>query len=186
MAALTVAGHLPRARPPHHRLAVPPPLPRRRRRVHRHPGRRQAGHADRRRRPDPARGRRRRRRCWGRLDNLYFMAAIAPFLYFGVVGWFDDALKVRFKSSLFGLGPDRQDGPAARLHRAVRLWLVSAASPLPAAVRTQLFLPFVKAPLVEMGPVVVRRLGGLRVLLRSSTRSTSPTGWTAWSPGPPP
>ncbi len=89
---------------------------------------------------------------WSHLDNLYFLAVTAAFLYFGMVGWFDDALKVRFKSSLFGLGQLAKTLLQLAFIVPFGIWLSSAQSVLPAAVRTQLFLPFVKTPLVDMGP----------------------------------
>jgi phospho-N-acetylmuramoyl-pentapeptide-transferase len=89
---------------------------------------------------------------WSHLDNVYFVAVTSSFLYFGMVGWFDDALKVRFKSSLFGLGQLAKTALQLAYIIPFGIWLSSASSALPLAVRTQLFVPFVKAPLADLGP----------------------------------
>jgi phospho-N-acetylmuramoyl-pentapeptide-transferase len=89
---------------------------------------------------------------WARLDSVYCQAATVAFLYFGGAGWFDDALKVRFKSSLFGLGQVAKTVLQLAFVVPFALWLGSSASPLPPGVRTAFFVPFVKAPLFEMGP----------------------------------
>jgi phospho-N-acetylmuramoyl-pentapeptide-transferase len=89
---------------------------------------------------------------WSHLDNVYFVAVTAAFLYFGMVGWFDDALKVRFKSSLFGLGQLAKTLLQLVFIVPFGIWLGSAQSALPALVRTQLFVPFYKTPLLDMGP----------------------------------
>jgi phospho-N-acetylmuramoyl-pentapeptide-transferase len=89
---------------------------------------------------------------WSRLDNSYFVAVTASFLYFGMVGWFDDALKVRFKSSLFGLGQLAKTLLQLAYIVPFGLWLASPASVLPPALRGQFFVPFFKAPLFDMGP----------------------------------
>lgn len=91
---------------------------------------------------------------WGRLDNAYLLAVSGAFVYFGAVGWFDDAQKVRFKSSLFGLGQLAKTLLQLAFVVPFGFWLVSEMSPLPAAMRHQVFVPFVKAPLGDPGPLV--------------------------------
>ncbi|HNX51314.1 MAG TPA: phospho-N-acetylmuramoyl-pentapeptide-transferase [Thermoanaerobaculaceae bacterium] len=91
---------------------------------------------------------------WGKLDNAYLLSVGAAFVYFGLVGWFDDAQKVRFKSSLFGLGQMAKTLLQLAFIVPFGLWLVSSTSPLPAGVRTQVFLPFVKGSLGDPGPFV--------------------------------
>lgn len=91
---------------------------------------------------------------WGRLDNAFLLAVSAAFLYFGFVGWFDDAQKVRFKSALFGLGQLAKTLLQLAFVVPFGLWLVSEMSPLPRALRSQILLPFVKTPLGDPGPLV--------------------------------
>jgi len=91
---------------------------------------------------------------WGRLDNHFLLAVSAAFLYFGLVGWFDDAQKVRLKSGLFGLGQMAKTLLQLGFVIPFGLWLVSEMSPLPAAMRSQIILPFVKTPLGDPGPLL--------------------------------
>jgi phospho-N-acetylmuramoyl-pentapeptide-transferase len=91
---------------------------------------------------------------WGRLRNPYLVAAAAAFIYFGLVGWFDDWQKVRFKSSLFGLGQAAKTVLQLMFIVPFAYWLCSPASPLPAACRTTFFLPFAKNVAFDAGPWV--------------------------------
>ncbi|HPW55938.1 MAG TPA: phospho-N-acetylmuramoyl-pentapeptide-transferase [Thermoanaerobaculaceae bacterium] len=91
---------------------------------------------------------------WGRLDNAYLLAVSAAFVYFGLVGWFDDAQKVRFKSALFGLGQMAKTVLQLGFIVPFGFWLVSDLSPLPSAMRSQLLVPFVKTPLGDPGRMV--------------------------------
>lgn len=90
---------------------------------------------------------------WGHLDSIQLAVVLAGFVYLGFVGFVDDALKVRFKSSLFGLGQLTKTLLLLGFIVPFAWLLISAASPLPAALRTTLTLPFVKQPLVDLGPL---------------------------------
>jgi phospho-N-acetylmuramoyl-pentapeptide-transferase len=89
---------------------------------------------------------------WGRLGNPYLYGAASAFFYFGLVGWFDDWQKVRFKSSLFGLGQAAKTLLQLAYIVPFAYWLVSAFSPLPAACRTTFFLPFARGVAYDAGP----------------------------------
>jgi phospho-N-acetylmuramoyl-pentapeptide-transferase len=79
---------------------------------------------------------------------------MCAFLYFGIVGWIDDWQKVRFKSSLFGLGQIAKTLLELLFIIPFAWWLVSSYSPLPAGFRTTFFLPFVKGDLGDWGPLL--------------------------------
>jgi phospho-N-acetylmuramoyl-pentapeptide-transferase len=91
---------------------------------------------------------------WGRMRNPYLAGAMAAFFYFGLVGWFDDWQKVRFKSSLFGLGQLAKTLLQLLFIVPFAYWLVSPLSPLPAAVRTTFLLPFARGVAYDVGPWV--------------------------------
>lgn len=90
---------------------------------------------------------------WGRLDNLPLAVLIAGFVYLGLVGLVDDALKVRFKSSLFGLGQLTKTVLLLGFAVPFAWLLVSPTSPLPEPWRTAVVLPFVKYPVGDLGTV---------------------------------
>jgi len=76
------------------------------------------------------------------------------FFYMGFVGFLDDVQKVRFKSSLSGLS---QLGKTLLLLLFVlpfAVMLVSGSSPLPDHLRTLVYLPFLKNPVLNLHPVV--------------------------------
>jgi phospho-N-acetylmuramoyl-pentapeptide-transferase len=91
---------------------------------------------------------------WGRMTNPFVASAMGAFLYFGFVGWIDDWQKVRFKSSLFGLGQLAKTLLELLFIIPFAWWLVSAYSPLPAGFRTTFFIPFVKGEIGNMGPLL--------------------------------
>ncbi len=88
---------------------------------------------------------------WGHLDSVQLLLVIAGFVYLGLVGLVDDALKVRFRSSLFGLGQLTKTLLLLAFIVPFSWLLVADASPGPAALRTALFVPFVKQPLFDLG-----------------------------------
>lgn len=90
---------------------------------------------------------------WGRLGNLQLSLVLAGFVYLGLVGLVDDALKVRFKSSLFGLGQLAKTALLLGFVVPFSWLLVSPASPLPRTLQTVVILPFVKHPLADLGSV---------------------------------
>ncbi len=88
---------------------------------------------------------------WGDFENAYFWPLLAGFAYLCLVGFIDDFLKARFKSSLSGLS---QLGKTFLLLLYIvpfAIYLVSDLSPVPAAQRTLLYVPFYKAPLLDLG-----------------------------------
>jgi phospho-N-acetylmuramoyl-pentapeptide-transferase len=89
---------------------------------------------------------------WGRMKNPYLAASSSAFIYFGLVGWIDDWQKVRFKSSLFGLGQMAKTLLQLLFIVPFAAWFVSPASPLPPVYRTTVFLPFARHVAHDIGP----------------------------------
>ncbi len=88
---------------------------------------------------------------FGDFDNAYFWPVVAGFSYLSCVGFADDVLKARFKSSLSGLS---QLGKTLLLLLFIvpfACYLVSEWSPIPVTQRTLLYLPFHKAPWLDLG-----------------------------------
>ena len=88
---------------------------------------------------------------WGDLRSLHMIVLLSGFTYLGLVGFVDDSLKVRFKSSLFGLGQLTKTALILGFALPFAYLLVSPASPIPEELRTQVILPFVKFPLIDLG-----------------------------------
>jgi len=89
---------------------------------------------------------------WGRWMSPYLLAATAAFVYFGAAGLFDDWLKVRLQSSLFGLGQAAKTFLQLAFAVPFAWWLLSDASPLPEAMRATVYLPFARHVAWEVGP----------------------------------
>lgn len=89
---------------------------------------------------------------WGRVESPFLLAPAAAMLWFGAVGFFDDWLKVRLQSSLFGLGQAAKTVLQLAFIPAFAWWLVSAASPLPANLRTTISLPYLRLLTWDAGP----------------------------------
>jgi phospho-N-acetylmuramoyl-pentapeptide-transferase len=89
---------------------------------------------------------------WGDWSNPFLWAVSGAFLYFGFVGYLDDALKVRFKSGLSGLSQIAKTLLQLAFIVPFAYWFVSSWSPLPEALRTTLWLPFYKYAVLDLGP----------------------------------
>jgi phospho-N-acetylmuramoyl-pentapeptide-transferase len=90
---------------------------------------------------------------WGHFRSVQIVVLLGGFVYLGCVGLLDDALKVRFKSSLFGLGQLAKTALLLGFVVPFAWYLVSPWSPLPPSLQTSITLPFVKHPLVDVGPL---------------------------------
>ena len=89
---------------------------------------------------------------WCDLNSPFLWPLLTGFVYLGLVGFVDDALKVRFKSSLFGLSQITKTVLVLLFVVPCAAWMVSAGSPLPEEVRTVLFVPFYKNAVIDLGP----------------------------------
>ncbi len=90
---------------------------------------------------------------WGDLGSRFFWPLVGGFSYLSLVGLLDDSLKSRFKSSLSGLSQAAKTLLLLGCIVPFAVFLVSDLSPLPAAERTLLYIPFYKEPLLDLTPV---------------------------------
>jgi len=88
---------------------------------------------------------------WCQPLSAYAWAGLAALGWYGGIGFLDDWKKIRGGSGKHGLGQLSKLGLQALFAAGFAWWLVSAHSPLPAEMRTLLYLPFVKEPLLDLG-----------------------------------
>jgi len=92
--------------------------------------------------------------AWAQLTNPFVIISASALLYFGLVGCFDDWQKVKYKSSLLGLSQKAKTLLMLGYIIPFAIYMISPASPLPVEMRTQLYIPFYKEPLMDIGPVL--------------------------------
>ena len=91
---------------------------------------------------------------WGDFKNTYTTVLLAGFVYTGAVGFLDDFLKVRFKSSLSGLS---QMGKTLLLFAFIipfAIFYLSKLNPMPEGLKTMIYLPFYKNPVANLPEMV--------------------------------
>jgi phospho-N-acetylmuramoyl-pentapeptide-transferase len=88
---------------------------------------------------------------WFRPGSPFAWAGLSALLWFGLVGLADDWGKLRGGGGRHGLSQAAKLALQAAFAAAFGAWLFSAWSPLPPSLQGQLFLPFVKAPVLELG-----------------------------------
>lgn len=88
---------------------------------------------------------------WFRPGSPFAWAGLSALAWYGGIGFLDDWLKIRGGSGRHGLSQVAKLGLQTLFAAAFALWLVSSRSPLPAELRTELFLPFLKEPLLDLG-----------------------------------
>lgn len=88
---------------------------------------------------------------WFRPDNAFAWAGLSALLWYGAVGFLDDWGKLKGGSGKHGLGQGAKLGLQALYALGFALWLSSPWSPLPQGLSQQLYLPFVKGPVWELG-----------------------------------
>ena len=84
---------------------------------------------------------------WGDLSNRYIWLALFVVLSFGLIGWTDDYLKIKYRNSL-GLSAGRKIFVQSVFAALVALYLYSVSLSL---VETSLFIPFFKDVMVPLG-----------------------------------
>ena len=89
---------------------------------------------------------------WCRLHEMFVAMSLAAVLWFAALGYIDDHLKVRHGTS------DRGLSETAKLVLQVLfalgfaiVFVAPPLSPMPAGLATQLFVPFVKTPVLDLG-----------------------------------
>jgi phospho-N-acetylmuramoyl-pentapeptide-transferase len=88
---------------------------------------------------------------WGQLSNGYVLVVMGVTLAYGMIGFWDDFLKVTKRST---------DGSSGRLRMALEVLVAAVAGYIimklgPADLNTKLTFPFFKDLLVELGPLFV-------------------------------
>lgn len=91
---------------------------------------------------------------WCRLDSPFGWAGMAALVWFGGIGFLDDLMKVRGGRGSAGLSQIAKLGLQSVFAIAFACWLLSVASPLPEGMRFMFYIPFHKAPLFAMGPLL--------------------------------
>lgn len=92
---------------------------------------------------------------WLTPDSPFAWAAVSALLWFGGVGMLDDWGKLKGGSGKHGLSQLAKLALQGAYGAAFGVWLISAASPLPEDLRSQLMLPFVKGPVLDLGWLAV-------------------------------
>ncbi len=87
---------------------------------------------------------------WAKWNNAFVELLFLGFIYFGMIGMLDDYLKVRFKSSLFGLSEKVKGLLQLLFIVPFSFFLFSDLSPIPHFVRLKFYIPFVKNPIFEL------------------------------------
>jgi phospho-N-acetylmuramoyl-pentapeptide-transferase len=88
---------------------------------------------------------------WCKLHSSFVLLCLGAVIWFAVLGWLDDYLKVRHRSSDQGLSEATK--LVLQLAYGVLfglLYVIEGLSPLPAGLATQLYLPFLKHPVVDL------------------------------------
>lgn len=87
--------------------------------------------------------------------NPIVVCFAAGLVYFGAVGYIDDFQKVRGRSSLRGLSQVTKTGlQLLFIVPFAALFVLSDRNPVPADLRTLVFVPFHKHPVVDLGPLL--------------------------------
>ncbi len=98
---------------------------------------------------------------WGNWHNPFLICSLAGMLWFGLLGFIDDYSKVRRHSGDLGIS-ERNKLIAQCLFSLGFAWFcVGPYSPFEAALATNLYVPFHKFALIDLGPI----LYGIFILL---------------------
>ena len=90
---------------------------------------------------------------WADLTSPFIWPLLLGFIYLGLVGFVDDFLKVRFKSSLVGLSQLAKTFLQLLFAIPFAVYFVSSVCPLPEELRTVIQIPFYKYPLFDIGSI---------------------------------
>jgi phospho-N-acetylmuramoyl-pentapeptide-transferase len=90
---------------------------------------------------------------WSDFGNPFLWPLMIGFTYFCLVGFLDDFLKARFKSSLSGLSQIAKTLLMLGFIVPFAIYFVSAWSPVPEELRTLIYIPFYKNPVLDLGAI---------------------------------
>jgi phospho-N-acetylmuramoyl-pentapeptide-transferase len=88
---------------------------------------------------------------WADFSNSLGWVGLAAMIWFGLLGMVDDLYKIRGGSGKAGLGQLAKLALQAVFAGLFLAWMLSPGSPVPPELRTQLYIPFMKAPLLDLG-----------------------------------
>jgi phospho-N-acetylmuramoyl-pentapeptide-transferase len=89
---------------------------------------------------------------WGNWHNPFLLLSLAGMLWFGLLGFCDDLAKVRRRSGDKGLS-ERTKLLMQGFFAASFAWIcVGPFAPLETGLATELYIPFYKYPLLDLGP----------------------------------
>ncbi len=89
---------------------------------------------------------------WGNWHSPFLLCSLAGMLWFGTLGFWDDLSKVRMKSGDKGLS-ERMKLLMQGLFGLGFAWIcVGPYAPLGSKLATELYIPFYKHPLLDLGP----------------------------------
>jgi phospho-N-acetylmuramoyl-pentapeptide-transferase len=90
---------------------------------------------------------------WGNWHNPFLLCSVAGMVWFGLLGFWDDLSKVRRRSGDMGIS-ERSKLLLQGLFSLVFAWsCVGPYAPLGPNLATELFVPFYKYPLIDVGPI---------------------------------
>ncbi len=87
---------------------------------------------------------------WGDFRNIYVIVLLIGFLYTGFVGFIDDFLKVRFKSSLLGLSQMAKTLMLFAFIIPFAVFYLSSLNPMQDGLKTLIYIPFYKNALMML------------------------------------
>ncbi len=89
---------------------------------------------------------------WGNLQNLFTWLLLLSMAWFALLGFLDDYLKVKHKDSNRGLSQIAKILSQALLGLIFGLIILSPSiSPIPGEISSELYLPFLKDPVLNLG-----------------------------------
>lgn len=89
---------------------------------------------------------------WCRLHETFVLMSLAAVIWFAGLGYLDDHLKVRHGTSDRGLSESAKLVLQALFALVFALaFVIEPLSPMPEGLATQLYLPFVKTPVIDLG-----------------------------------
>ena len=88
---------------------------------------------------------------WCQLDSSFAWAGLISLFWFGGIGFLDDYMKIRGGGGAAGLSQSAKLLLQTLFAVVFAAWLMSEYSPLPLGMRTHIWLPFVKYPVMDLG-----------------------------------
>ncbi len=88
---------------------------------------------------------------WSHLSNIFVIISIIALFYFAFIGLVDDWQKIKYKTSLLGLSQKMKTFLMLIFIIPFAIFMASPLSPLPYNIRTDIFVPFYKYSVLDMG-----------------------------------